>query len=72
VLFEFAKIKSKIYGFTFNFKDYNDPELLSFIKQNRWYFYPPLEKASEATALANGTYFSDKYRQLKLLIKDPR
>lgn len=72
VLFEFAKIKSKIYGFTFNFRDYNDPELLSFIKQNRWYFYPPLEKASEATTLANGTYFSDRYRQLKLLIKDPK
>ena len=27
VLFEFAKIKSKIYGFDFNYKDYNDPEL---------------------------------------------
>ena len=72
VLFEFAKIKSKIYGFDFNYKDYNDPELQKFIKQNPWYFYPPLEKASEATTLAQGTYFSDKYRELKLLVSNPK
>lgn len=32
VLFEFAKIRSLIYGFDFRFTGYNDPELLRFIE----------------------------------------
>lgn len=57
VLFEFAKIRSEIYGFDFDFNvsDIETPSYLSFIEKNKkWYFNPPLEKASPATIRAKG------------------
>lgn len=53
VLFEFAKIRSQIYGFDFNFGKYypvDETKLIEFINKNKsWYFNTPLEKASDAT-----------------------
>lgn len=77
VLFEFAKIRSEIYGFTFDFNRNNldDPELIRFIEKNKsWYFNPPLEKASIATIRSKGLKHSiDEWGvQAKKLIKDPK
>lgn len=75
VLFEFAKIRSMIYGFDFNFNGYNDPELLKFINQNKnWYFNPPLEKASQATIASNGfsSTIEEWTRKAKNIINNPK
>lgn len=77
VLFELAKIRSEMYGFTFNFSRSNldDPELIKFTQQNRgWYFNPPLEKASIATVRANGfgNMVNEWSNRAKKLIKDPK
>ena len=75
VLFEFAKIRSLIYGFDFRFTGYNDPELLRFIEQNKgWYFNPPLEKASQATIASNGfsNIIDDWTLRAKNIIKNPQ
>lgn len=52
VLFEFARVRSLIYGFDFNFDRYklDDQALIDFINKNKdWYFNAPLEKASAST-----------------------
>lgn len=77
ILFEFAKIRSRIYGFDFNYKNYDDPELLKFIKQSqnkRWYFNPPLEKASQATIASSGfsNVVSEWARKAKEVINNPQ
>lgn len=77
VLFEFAKIRSEMYGFTFNFNRHNldDSELIRFIEQNKgWYFNPPLEKASQATIRANGfkNMVDEWSNRAKKLIQDPK
>lgn len=77
VLFEFAKIRSEMYGFNFNFNQNNldDPELIKFIEQNKgWYFNPPLEKASSATIRANGfgSMIDEWTDRVKKLIKNPK
>lgn len=57
VLYEFARIRSKIYGFDFDFKAYDidTDKYKAFIAKNRsWYFNPPLEKASIATIRSQG------------------
>ena len=75
VLFEFAKIRSMIYGFDFNFNGYNDPQLLRFIDQNKsWYFNPPLEKASQATIASSGfsSTIDEWSRRAKGIVKNPK
>lgn len=75
ILFEFAKIKSKIYGFNFNYKSYSDSDLLSFIEKNKsWYFCVPLEKASKATIASNGfsSTIDEWMRKAKNIIKNPK
>ena len=75
VLFEFAKIRSKIYGFDFNFKSCEDSGLIEFINKNkRWYFNPPLEKASSATMRTKPVKdrFDNWVQNIKLLLKNPK
>ncbi len=75
ILFEFAKIRSQIYGFDFRFSGYNDPELLRFIEQNKgWYFNPPLEKASQATIASNGfsNMIDDWALRAKNIVRNPQ
>lgn len=74
VLFEFAKIRSKIYGFDFDYFGYNDPKLLDFINQNKsWYFNPPLEKASQATIYSKGfgTVIDNWKQRARGIVKNP-
>ena len=75
VLFEFAKIRSKIYGFKFDFKSYDAPGLLEFIEKNKsWYFNPPLERASRATMRTRSVKdrFDNWVQDAKLLLRNPR
>lgn len=75
VLFEFAKIRSKIYGFKFDFKSYDAPGLLEFIDKNKsWYFNPPLERASRATMRTRSVKdrFDNWVQDAKLLLRNPR
>ena len=74
VLFQLGKIRSEMYGITFNFSEsrLSDPELIEFINKNkRWYFNVPLEKASPATIRSKGfnSIIDDwKYRNKKLFL----
>ena len=75
VLFEFAKIRSKIYGFKFDFKSYDAPGLLEFIDKNKgWYFNPPLERASNATMRTRSVKdrFDNWVQDAKLLLRNPK
>ncbi len=77
VLFEFARIKSRIYGFDFKFNKNNldDPELINFINKNKgWYFNVPLEKASKATIRSKGmsNTINEWKDRAKMLIKNPK
>lgn len=75
VLFEFAKIRSKIYGFKFDFKSYDAPGLLEFIDKNKgWYFNPPLERASSATMRTRSVKdrFDNWVQDAKLLLRNPK
>lgn len=75
VLFEFAKIRSKMYGFKFDYKSYDSPELIEFINKNKsWYFNPPLEKAEAATMRTRSVKdrFNNWVEDAKLLLRDPK
>lgn len=72
VLYEFAKIRSQMYGFDFDFKlnEIESQRYKDFIAKNRsWYFNPPLEKASIATVRSKGMgkvmeEWSDKVKRI--------
>lgn len=75
ILFEFAKIRSKIYGFKFDYKSCDDPELIEFINKNKsWYFNPPLERADNATMRTRSVKdrFNNWVEDAKLLLRDPK
>ena len=77
VLYTLAKIRSKIYGFSFNFSidDINSDAYLNFVEQSRgWYFNVPLEKASIASIRAQGmsNRLNDFVSKARKLIENPK
>lgn len=77
VLFQLGKIRSEMYGITFNFNEnrLEDPNYIAFIEKNKkWYFNVPLEKASVATVRSRGfkSMIDDWSVKAKKYIKNPK